>query len=79
MNLQDQDSIEAFRQRLEKRFHRDRILKRCKLVAGVVLASVMAMTVPLAVRSVVNDTSIPPLEGPGKWYLSFPGQSSDSD
>lgn len=71
MNLQDQDCIEAFRTRLEIRFRRDRIFRRCKVLMGVVLASTLSVALPYGLRAV--DSPPPtPIEGPGKWYMSLP-------
>lgn len=76
MNLQDQDLVEAFRHRLEARFRRDRILKRCKIVFGVALASTLVVAVPFMLRTTVSESSLPSIEGPGKWYLSLPRQDT---
>jgi|GEM_PF-7132061 len=51
MNTEELRKIEAFRQRLEIRFQHERRIKRLKVVVGVLVASTLAVSLPLFINA----------------------------
>ncbi len=51
MNTEELRKIEAFRQRLEVRFQHERRVKRLKVVMGVLVASALAVSLPLVINA----------------------------
>lgn len=51
MNTEELRKIEAFRQRLEIRFQQERRVKRLKVVMGVLVASALAVSLPLFINA----------------------------
>ncbi|WP_448570263.1 hypothetical protein [Trichothermofontia sp.] len=51
MNTEELRKIEAFRQRLEIRFQYERRVKRLKVVLGVLVASTLAISLPLFINA----------------------------
>ncbi|WP_448563340.1 hypothetical protein [Trichothermofontia sp.] len=51
MNTEELRKIEVFRQRLEIRFQHERRVKRLKVVLGVLVASTLAISLPLFINA----------------------------
>jgi hypothetical protein len=65
-------TLEAFRQRLEIRFRRERRMKRLKLIANIVLASAITGLIPFSIKTMMDQSVDTPMTGPGKVYLESP-------
>lgn len=65
-------TLEAFRQRLEIRFRRERRMKRLKLIANIVLASAITGLIPFSIKTMADQSPDTPMTGPGKVYLESP-------